>query len=109
DRAREAARLKDLEAYRRSRTLNPDTTTTNDKKRKRPPKRSEAWSEKTAQKTERDERREKKHARREASRVAKLTPAEKEDEDKLKRLLEKVRKRTISKEAEEEEEWAGFD
>ncbi|KAI9852952.1 MAG: ATP-dependent rRNA helicase spb4 [Thelocarpon superellum] len=54
---------------------------------------TQSWSERAEQKQMREQRREKKERKREADRVAKLTPAEKEQETQLHTLLEQVRGR----------------
>ncbi|KAI4134304.1 MAG: hypothetical protein LQ341_006045 [Variospora aurantia] len=66
-----------------------------------------SWSQKSDQKDERQRRREQKHAKREAERWKKMTPAEREKQLKLERMIEDVKRRKI--EEDKLGEFHGFD
>lgn len=66
-----------------------------------------AWSHKLDIKDERERRREKKRTKREAERWEKMTPAEREKQGKLERMIEAVKAR--KKEEDEMGEFHGFD
>lgn len=70
-------------------------------------KHKRAWSNKLDQRDERDKRREKKRTRRESQRWGKLTPAEREKEHELERMIEQVKRR--KNEGDQEGEFEGFD
>jgi ATP-dependent RNA helicase DDX55/SPB4 len=72
-----------------------------------------AWSQKKEHKTEKDVRREKKLSKREAERVAKLTPEERKEEQRLQNMIEEVRQKVKVDEAaaaaaEAEDDFNGF-
>jgi ATP-dependent RNA helicase DDX55/SPB4 len=72
-----------------------------------------AWSQKKEHKTEKDVRREKKLSKREVERVAKLTPEERKEEQRLQNMIEEVRQKVKADEAkaaaeEAENDFNGF-
>ncbi|OJD31254.1 atp-dependent rrna helicase spb4 [Diplodia corticola] len=79
----------------------------NQKKRKGG--RDNAWSEQREAKKLREERREKRHKKKEGERKKKLTPEERKKEDEVKAMIEKVREQAKISNADDEEEWEGFD
>lgn len=62
-----------------------------------------AWTVKKDQRVAKEVRREKKMKKREHERQSKLTDEQKVEEEKLKGMINKVRKKVV-----EEEEWEGF-
>ncbi|KAF2199829.1 DEAD-domain-containing protein [Delitschia confertaspora ATCC 74209] len=78
-----------------------------EKKRKRKGK-EDAWSEKKEAQALREVRREKKKAKREKERWDKLTDAEKAEEQRLKDMIDQVRKQVLEKEKEDDGEFEGF-
>ncbi|KAL9009724.1 MAG: hypothetical protein Q9173_005272 [Seirophora scorigena] len=66
-----------------------------------------SWSQKVDQKDERQRRREQKHTKREAERWKKMTPAEREKQLELERMIEVIKRRKI--ENDKLEEFHGFD
>ncbi|KAI9158601.1 ATP-dependent rRNA helicase SPB4 [Paramyrothecium foliicola] len=103
DKAREAARLEALEAFK-SGVMQEKKA---DPKRKR--KNNEAWSNKIEQQEVRTERREKRHKRREAERTSKMTDEEKLKHTELNDLIQQVRQQNQVKSAAKDEEFNGFD
>ncbi|KAF2706968.1 ATP-dependent rRNA helicase-like protein spb4 [Pleomassaria siparia CBS 279.74] len=68
-----------------------------------------AWSQKKENHRAKDLRRDKKTTKREAERVSKLTPEERKEEEKLKAMIEEVRKKVKIDEAKAaENEFEGF-
>ncbi|KAL9050355.1 MAG: hypothetical protein Q9206_005125 [Seirophora lacunosa] len=90
------------EAMERSQTVVPRFASDDSKKAV---KRS--WSQKEDQRDERQRRREQKHTKREAERWKKMTPAEREKQLELERMIEVIKRRKI--ENDELEEFHGFD
>lgn len=66
-----------------------------------------AWSQKLEAKDERERRREKKRMKREAEKWEKMTPAEKENQRELERMIERVKRQQV--EEAEMGEFHGFD
>ncbi|KAL8939607.1 MAG: hypothetical protein Q9211_002659 [Gyalolechia sp. 1 TL-2023] len=100
DRKREQARKEQLQQKRAS---VPEAGV--DEKAKNVTKRP--WSEKLDQKDERQRRRDRKRTKREAERWEKMTPAEREKQLELERMIEVVKRRKI--EEDQLEEFHGFD
>ncbi len=81
----------------------------NQKKRYTPEnKKDAAWTQQKDHKATKEMRREKKAAKREHERVGKLTDEQKGEEEKLKDMIEMVRKRVKAEEEEGEDEFEGF-
>ncbi|KAI4168382.1 MAG: hypothetical protein LQ343_006467 [Gyalolechia ehrenbergii] len=97
DKKREQARKEQLQQKRAS--------VPEDEKEKKVTKRP--WSEKLDQKDERQRRRDRKRTKREAERWEKMTPAEREKQLELERMIEVVKRRKI--EEDQLEEFHGFD
>lgn len=70
-------------------------------------KNTRAWSDKLHQRDMREKRREKKRTRQERQRWEQLTPAEREREHELERMIEQVKRRKC--EGDPEVEFEGFD
>ncbi|KAL8894951.1 MAG: hypothetical protein Q9207_008356 [Kuettlingeria erythrocarpa] len=70
-------------------------------------KNKRAWSQKLDQRDERQRRREKKQTKREAERWEKMTPAEREKQVELEKMIEAVKRRKA--EEDQLEEFHGFD
>ena len=104
DRKREKLRLEQLQ-HRADGTYSGPSKAKYDEGAKKGEKR--AWSHKLEARDERERRREKKRTRREAEKWAKMTPAEKEKQRELDRMIERVK----SEQAEEEQmgDFEGFD
>ena len=104
DRKREKLRLEQLQ-HRADGTFSGPSKAKYDEGAKKGEKR--AWSHKLEARDERERRREKKRTRREAEKWAKMTPAEKEKQRELDRMIERVK----SERAEEEQmgDFEGFD
>ncbi|KAL8986718.1 MAG: hypothetical protein Q9177_004015 [Variospora cf. flavescens] len=101
DKKREAMRKEQLVQKRQTEVqkLGSDNNT------KKAVKRS--WSQKSDQKDERQRRRDQKHTKREAERWKKMTPAEREKQLELERMIEDVKRREI--EEDKLGEFHGFD
>jgi ATP-dependent RNA helicase DDX55/SPB4 len=107
DKAREAARKQEgIERAERLANGN-DTNGEDGKKRKRKESR-DAWSLKKEAQVTREVRREKKMKRREGERVGKLSAEERVEEERLRGMIEEVRKKVVLQEMEKEEEFGGF-
>ncbi|KAL8762538.1 MAG: hypothetical protein Q9194_007529 [Teloschistes cf. exilis] len=117
DRKREGVRREQLVEYRsRGRVhvdfdgdgVTGDVEGDGDKEEtKRASVKKRAWSHKLDIKDERERRREKKRTKREAERWEKMTPAEREKQGELERMIEAVKAR--KKEEDEMGEFHGFD
>lgn len=70
-------------------------------------KNKRAWSDKLDQRGEREKRREKKRTRRERQRWEQMTPAEREKQHELERMVEQVKRRRG--EGDQEREFEGFE
>jgi ATP-dependent RNA helicase DDX55/SPB4 len=107
DKVREKARLLALEDAKKA---GPYVPTEEQLKKK---KEREAWSHKHEKHDEKEIRREKRKRKREAERFEKLSPEEREKERAKERevqsLIEEVKKRKLNVDADEEEEFEGFD
>ncbi|KAI4141761.1 MAG: hypothetical protein LQ341_003441 [Variospora aurantia] len=101
DKKREAMRKEQLVQKRQTEVHKLDS----DNNTKKAVKRS--WSQKSDQKDERQRRREQKHAKREAERWKKMTPAEREKQLELERMIEDIKRRKI--EEDKLGEFHGFD
>ncbi|KAL8881869.1 MAG: hypothetical protein Q9192_007701 [Flavoplaca navasiana] len=105
DRKREKLRLEQLQHRADGMFSEPSKAKHEEGAKKKSEKR--AWSQKLEARDERERRREKKRTKREAEKWAKMTPAEKEKQRELDRMIERVK----SKQVEEEQmgEFQGFD
>ncbi|KAL8939662.1 MAG: hypothetical protein Q9216_003238 [Gyalolechia sp. 2 TL-2023] len=104
DRKREQVRKEQLQQKRTSISkVNGDIDDEGNAKKvtKRP------WSDKLDQKDERQRRRDRKRTRREAEKWEKMTPAEREKQLELERMIEVVKRRKV--EEDQLEEFHGFD
>ncbi|KAL8748549.1 MAG: hypothetical protein Q9199_008165 [Rusavskia elegans] len=103
DRKREQLRLEQLRE--RKDGVLPELRGKDDGVKKKGEKR--AWSQKLEAKDERERRREKKRTKREAEKWEKMTPAEKEKQRDLERMIESVKRKQV--EEEKLGEFHGFD
>jgi ATP-dependent RNA helicase DDX55/SPB4 len=99
DKAREKARKQAIEEAKNAEPYVPSEEALNKRKQR------EAWSHKHEVRDAKEAKRERKRRKWEAERVAGMNEEEKEKERKLQALIEQVKK----KNAEEEEEFQGFD
>lgn len=81
------------------------TATVDHSLNRKPEKR--AWSQKLDQREEREKRREKRHTRKEREKWEQMTPAEREKQLELERMIENVKRRKL--EEDQLEEFEGFD
>ncbi|KAK5997245.1 ATP-dependent rRNA helicase SPB4 [Cladobotryum mycophilum] len=103
DKAREQARQEALEA---------DKSGENEKRAAEAKKRrrnNEAWSVKQETEEHRVVRREKRQKKRDAEKTAKMTDEEKLEQQKLRDLIQQVRKQNLAKAEAKEDEFEGFD
>ncbi|KAI4201288.1 MAG: hypothetical protein LQ350_003326 [Teloschistes chrysophthalmus] len=114
DGKREEGRREQLAQYQHHRRnggdVDPDGETSDrdkDEEAKNPPPKKRAWSQKLDLKDSRERRREKKRTKREAERWEKMTPAEREKQQELQRMIEAVK--TRKREEDEMGEFHGFD
>ncbi|KAI4124113.1 MAG: hypothetical protein LQ338_004986 [Usnochroma carphineum] len=101
DKRREEARREQLLQHKQKQIDVPENKTNGNVKgaTKRP------WSQKLDQKDERQRRRDRKRTKRETERWEKMTPAEREKQLELERMIEIVKRRKM----EEDQEFQGFD
>ncbi|KAI4233439.1 MAG: hypothetical protein LQ352_008253 [Teloschistes flavicans] len=108
DRKREQARKEQLVQYRREKEdVVVDSGTGNGDKEATKVAKKRAWSQKLDGKDERERRREKKRTKREAERWEKMSPAEREKQGQLERMIELVK--TRKREEDQMGEFHGFD
>ncbi|EFQ86226.1 hypothetical protein CFE70_000109 [Pyrenophora teres f. teres 0-1] len=102
DKAREQQRQAEQQEYEATKAEGKKRYVTEDKK-------ASAWTQQKDQKALKELRREKKAARREHDRVAALTEDERKEEERLKGMIEQMRKNVAEKEAQDAaDEFEGF-
>lgn len=100
DKAREKQRLEDLSKEKES--------VADKKKHKKEDRLASAWTLQKESQATKEVRREKKKAKREHERVAKLTDAEKKEEDRLRGMVEQMRAKVKKQEEEDDGAFEGF-
>ena len=104
DKQREALRKQAVEARHN------ESSEAKDQQQRGPKPVKRAWSQKLDQRDERERRRDKKRTRREREKWEQMTPAEREKQRELERMIEDVKRRRIEEEEEEGEDvFEGFD
>jgi ATP-dependent RNA helicase DDX55/SPB4 len=102
DKAREQQRQAEQSEYEANKAEGKKRYVTEDKK-------ASAWTQQKDQKALKEQRREKKAAKREHDRVAALTEDERKEEERVKGMIEQVRKKVAAKEAQDAaDEFEGF-
>ena len=109
DRKRELLRLEQLHEKKEGDGFLEASRAKDDgvKQKKKGEKR--AWSQQLEAKDERERRREKKRTKREAEKWEKMTPAEKEKQRELERMIETVKRKQVEDEEQQLGEFHGFD
>jgi ATP-dependent RNA helicase DDX55/SPB4 len=102
DKAREQQRQTEQSEYEANKAEGKKRYVTEDKK-------ASAWTQQKDAKSTKEQRREKKAAKREHDRVAALTGDERKEEERLKGMIEQMRKQVAEKEAQDAaDEFQGF-